>query len=344
MIIRFYFPFIFLILHFGTSAQGRGTINSPRDLGFSTFSIKGSLDTVNFIVSDTSLKIKKPVFIFCQGSLPFALFFKEDSLHTYQQAIPFNYEKYLSDYNFVVISKPAIPIFTTTADQEYFYVDPISRKTPEKYFRYNYLDYYVTAANDVINYLLKQKWVDKSKIVIAGHSQGSKIVSKVGALNKNVTHVIYLSGNPLGRFDQGIRQQRREALQKKISPDVAQRNIDSSYVLMRKMYANRDDDTTKGFGDSYKSMASFSEPLLPYLLKINVPLFVAYGTDDITSDYCDLLPLDFTRNGKNNLTLVPYLDCDHSFNRIKYDEQGKEVSREELWDKVANDFFTWLSR
>lgn len=29
--------------------------------------------------------------------------------------------------------------------------------------------------------------------------------------------------------------------------------------------------------------------------------------------------------------------------RVKYDKQGKEVSREELWDKVANDFFTWIN-
>ena len=75
-----------------------------------------------------------------------------------------------------------------------------------------------------------------------------------------------------------------------------------------------------------------------------MPLFAGYGTSDITSDYCDLLPLDFTRNNKTNLTLAPYLDCDHNFVRVKYDKQGHEISREELWDKVADDFFNWINR
>lgn len=343
MILQLYSIFLFLTLYVSAIAQIGRPINSPKDLGFSTFSIKGTLDTVNFIVSDTSLKIKKPIFLFCQGSLPYALFFKEDSVHIYQQAIPFDYEKHLKDYYFIVISKPAIPVFTTTADKDYFYINPVSKKTPEKYYRNNYLDYYVTAANDVINYLIKQKWVDKSKIVIAGHSQGSKIVSKLGAFNKNVTHVIYLAGNPLGRFDQGIRQQRRNVFLKKISSEEAQKNIDTLYSVMKKIYQNRN-DSANGFGDSYKAIASFSEPLLPALLKIDVPLFAAYGTEDITSDYCDLLPLDFTRNGKTNLTLVPYLDCDHNFFRVKYDKQGNEISREGVWNKVANDFFDWITR
>ncbi len=154
--------------------------------------------------------------------------------------------------------------------------------------------------------------------------------------------MIYLAGNPLGRFDQGIRQQRRDALLGKISSEEAQKNIDTLYSFIKKMYQNRNDVTGMP-GDTYKTWTSFSEPLLPYLLKIEVPLLVGYGTNDITSDYCDLLPLDFARNSKTNLTLKPYLDCDHNFTRVKYDKQGKEVSREELWDKVTNDFFTWIN-
>src|ERR1700712_4878620 len=175
------FPLL-LIIAFNVAGQRRSEINSARDMGFSTFSIKGTLDTVNFIVSDTSPDIKKPIFFFCQGSLPYALFYKEDSLHTYQQSIPFDYKKFTKEYYFVVVSKPAIPVFTSTADKDYYYIDPITKKTPDKYYRNNYLDYYVTAANDVLKYLLTKRWVDQSKIVIAGHSQGSKIVSKLAVL------------------------------------------------------------------------------------------------------------------------------------------------------------------
>jgi len=166
MTLRFHCIFLLLAISLNVVSQTNKPINSPKDKGFTTFSIKGTLDTVNFVVSDTSLTIKKPLFIFCQGSLPYALFYKEDSLHTYQQAIPFNYKKHLKEYYFVVISKPAIPVFTTTADKDYFYIVPVTKKTPEKYYRSNYLDYYVTTANDVINYLIKQKWLTNQRLLL----------------------------------------------------------------------------------------------------------------------------------------------------------------------------------
>lgn len=255
--------------------------------------------------------------------------------------MPFDYKKFLNEYYFVEISKPGIPIFSSTADSNYFYIDPETRQTPKKYWNNNYLDYYVTAANDVINFLIDQKWVDKSKLVIAGHSQGSKLVSKLGAINKQVTHVVYLAGNPLGRFDQNVRQFRREALLGKISSEEAQKNIDRLYLQWKKMCLNAN-NTDRTTGDSFKTITSFSEPLLPYLLKINVPVFVGYGTNDITADYCDLLPLDFDRLGKTNLTLKPYLDCDHNFSKVTYSKAGEIISKEDLWEKVSDDIFKWI--
>lgn len=331
----------FLLLTQFVFSQTHSAI-SPKDFGFTAFSIKGTLDKIDFIVSDTSFKTRKPIFLYCQGSLPYALFYKEDSLHTWNQTTPIDYKKHLDEYYFVEISKPGIPIFTSTADSDYYYIDPQTRQTPKKYWDNNYLDYYVTAANDVINYLFKQKWVDKSKLIIAGHSQGSKVVSKLGAINQKVTHVVYLAGNPLGRFDQYIRGERRDALLGKISAEEAQKNIDKLYSQWKKMCADSN-NTYRTSGDSYQSIMSFSQPLLPYLLKINVPLFVGYGTNDITSDYCDLLPLDFDRLGKTNLTMKPYLGADHNFSKITYDKTGKIISTEDLWEKVNDDIFKWIN-
>ncbi len=211
---HYYFIIVFFAISLNSVCQTK-IKNSPKDFGFTTFSIKGSKDNINFIVSDTTFRRKKPVFIFCQGSLPYALFYKEDSIHTWQQSIPFNYKKYLTTYNFVVISKPGIPVFTNTADSEYFYIDPITKRTPEKYLTNDNLDYRVSITNDVVNFLVKQSWVDKSNIIIAGHSEGSKIVAKVCATNKNISKAIFLAGNPYSRFDQGIRQIQRDILLKK---------------------------------------------------------------------------------------------------------------------------------
>lgn len=65
-------------------------------------------------------------------------------------------------------------------------------------------------------------------------------------------------------------------------------------------------------------------------MQIKAPLFIGYGTADNTSDYCDLLPLDFIRLDKHNYTLKPYAGYDHNFNNN--------------WDQVADDTFTWLKK
>ena len=46
---------------------------------------------------------------------------------------------------------------------------------------------------------MEKKWVAKSKLVLAGHSEGSTIAAKLATKNNKVTHLIYSGGNPNGR-------------------------------------------------------------------------------------------------------------------------------------------------
>ena len=336
------FPFILFLTICLNSFSQTTQKNSPKDFGFSTFKIKGSKDTINFIVSDTSFRIKKPIFIFCQGSLPYALFYKEDSIHTWQQSLPFDYKKCAKDFYFIVISKPGIPIFSYTADNDYFYIDPITKKTPRKYFDNDNLDYRVASTNDVINYLLKQKWVDKTEIVLAGHSEGSKVVAKVCARNKNVTNAILLAANPFSRFDQGIRQTQRDVLLGEKTSKEGQNEIDNLNKRIAYWYHHPNEVAPNGTKEKFRNYTSFYEPMLPYILRIKVPLFVAFGTKDIISENCNMLPFEFARTGKTNLTIKSYLDCDHGFVKKNYDNAGKVISSEEMFDKVSSDFFEWI--
>ena len=332
---------VFLLLPFLCFSQKKVSKNSPKDFGFTAIKIKGSKDSISFIVSDTTFKAKKRIFLFSQGSVPTALFWKEDATHTWRQFLPFSYEKYLDKYNFVIISKPGIPVFSYSADKNYYYIDPVTKKLPQKYNDDNYLDYYVDQANDVINYLVKQKWVDASGIVVAGHSQGSKVVSKLGVVNNHITQVVYLSGNPLGRYDQQIRQLRKDAMAGRISNEEAQKGIDTLYADWEAI--NKDPNNTQSTGgDTNKAWISFSTPLLSYLLEIKVPLFIGYGTADNVADYCDLLPLDFIRAGKHNYTMKPYSGYDHNFNQLTFDKDRNIASSNAHWDQVAKDIFDWL--
>ena len=167
------------------------------------------------------------------------------------------------------------------------------------------------------------------------------MVSKLGVINNHVTEVIYLSGNPLGRYDQNIRQLRKDAVAGKITDDEAQKEINLYYTQWKAINKDADNTHSDG-GDTNKGWVTFSAPLLSWLLKINAPVFIGYGTADNTSDYCDLLPLDFIRVGKYNYTMVPYLGYDHNFFEPVYNKQGKQVSTKGHWDDVANDIFSWL--
>lgn len=50
----------------------------------------------------------------------------------------------------------------------------------------NYLKNYVSREKVVLNFSYKQKWVDKPRIVLLGHSQGAKVSIKASVNNRKV--------------------------------------------------------------------------------------------------------------------------------------------------------------
>ena len=70
-------------------------------------------------------------------------------------------------------------------------------------------------------FLRKQKWVDNSKLIVAGHSQGSKVATVIALNNKKVTHLGLFGANPFGRIDQNIRNYINEDEIKEITWEIA---------------------------------------------------------------------------------------------------------------------------
>ena len=57
----------------------------------------------------------------------------------------------------------------------------------KEYVKADFLENYTNRAIKVLKFLHKQKWVDNSKLIIAGHSQGSKVATKIAKNYKAVT-------------------------------------------------------------------------------------------------------------------------------------------------------------
>ena len=306
------------------------------------FSIKTKNDTIDFIVLDTILNTKKPIFLFCQGSLRMPLFVKPEKEPIWMIGggiTNFDINEIRKEYHLVVISMPKTPVIVEekNLNKSYCYI-PNSSEPEEfdkEYLLADYLENYQKRGNEVLKYLRKQKWVDNSKLVVAGHSQGSKTATAITVSNKNVTHLGLFSANPFGRIDQLVRGERKAAEEKKITWQKADENINYRYQMLRDAY---NEEILKSQPDLL-AWKSFSKPQINGWLKITIPTYLAYATNDIASDLCDLVPLFYIQNSKNNLTYKRYLNLEHNF--FEVNEDGTTNYEKEHWKEVMNEFVKW---
>lgn len=317
-----------------------------KELDVYSFGITDGKDTIDFININTDLINAKPTIIFCQGSLPIPLIIEfEDGKKVITGINNFDYKKIAETYNLILISNPHIPVIANEGDLNYQYAyitdkdDPFSY--PQDYLNSNYLERYVERGNKVIEFLLRQDWVDNKRIYIAGHSQGAKVAAKIASENNRIAALGFLSGNPLGRIDQFVRQSRLSELKDELSPEKAQEEINKTYDWWKWVNEYADAPSQKG-EDSPRTIISFSTPVLPDLLKITAPVYIAYGTKDIAASYCDLLPVDFIRAGKMNYESVPYLGLEHNF--MEVDAAGKPIPEKCYWNEVMTGFVNWIER
>lgn len=328
--------FFLLIANFSFS-QKRNIINNES----TTFQLTNKDDNIDFIVFDTKLETKKPIFLWCQGSLPYPLYVNSnEGIWLIGGGITnFDIANITKNYYLVIISMPKTPLIAEENlinDSYWYFGNSKDKNIPtEEFQKADFLENYTNRAITVLDYLHKQKWVDNSKLMVAGHSQGSKVATKIAKNYKTVTKLGLFGANPFGRIDQNIRESRKDAEQKKITWEKADKEIEQQYEF----YRNANDPEKVKANINLIAWQSFSEPLIDDWLAIKKPIYLAYGTNDIASDLCDLVPLYFIRNHKNNLTFKRYLNLDHNF--FELNENGRADREKPHWNEVMNNFIDW---
>ncbi|MEA2097280.1 MAG: hypothetical protein U9P73_11405, partial [Candidatus Cloacimonadota bacterium] len=230
-------------------------------------------------------------------------------------------------YQLVILTKPFIP----------FYIDN-DFQIPQKYYETDSLDYQAKINSLVIDYLIDKRLIDSSKIVVCGVSHGSDVATQVALINKNVTHLACISGNGLLQTYNFINDVRKEYRNGKISESEAEKQIQYLFTQFKKIYANPD-SLQKWWGHTYKYWYSFfKESTINKLLKLSIPIFFAKGTEDESGciEGSDIIPIEFIRYNKNNLTYKSYWGVDHMFKRNK----GKRI--ESKHKIMTSDFWSWL--
>lgn len=309
---------------------------------YTQFQIKSKKDTIDIVIADTSLNVAKPLLLFCQGSQPVPLFldFGEQGIFP----VPlnnFDLEELNKYYHVAVISMPKTPIIAglKNLNKQYNYVTDTAnhRSYSTEYLKADYSENYVQRANKVLKFLRKQSWIDSDKIVVAGHSQGARVAVGIAYSNKHVTALGLFGYNPNGRIDQSIRRIRKNAEAGKISWEKA----DSLQQEQYEFYELIQNPDSIEKHPSLTSWKSFSKPTINELVQLKTPVYIAYGSEDIGADFCDLLPIYFIENNKNNYAINRYPNLEHNFFPI--DENGRPNHSEGKWELVMSEFIKWTN-
>lgn len=307
------------------------------------FSIEQEKDTIEFIIVDTLLEEKKPVFLWCQGSLPVPLFCEIENFGYYffgGGVSNFNYQEIANQYHLVIISMPKTPILARKENLNSGFQYIPNPEEPNQflteYIEADYLDNYVNRALVVLEFLRQQNWVDNEKLVVTGHSQGTKIATKIAIRNDDVTHLGLFAANPFGRIDQYVREARLNAQLGKISWEKADSLMNDNYEFYKQV--NNQDSITSN--PSLNAWKTFTQTYYDDWLTLDIPIYLAYGTEDRTSDLCDIVPLFFIEKGKDNLTIKRYLGLEHNF--FELNENGRANHEKGHWKEVMEEFIKWI--
>ncbi len=324
---------LFILVIFFT-CQVLAQKNTPEDFGFRHFQTIYKGETVDILLKSKKgdEQKKKPIFLFCQGSLPKPLIIKDGE--SVYGTFPFKTDSLERDYHIAIISKPFIPLVVEASllGHGFTYNDPLTKEFPVQYSDRNLLDYYVLRNLSVIDFLQKLDFVDDSTLVVAGHSEGSTIASKLAMKCKKVTHLIYAGGNPLGRILSIIAEAR---VTESDSTNFAEHEFDYWQQVV-----NDKNSMDNSKGDTHKATYDFSIPPIHYLEKLRIPVLVSYGTKDWSAPYNDYLRVEIMRQQKKNFTFKAYIGLEHNF--FPLTTTGEPNFDIFNWDNVANDWRNWL--
>lgn len=273
-------------------------------------------------------QITKPILFFCQGSLPIPLIICEDSICG--GTFPFDMNIFLEDFHLVIVSKPYIPVKSEVSElnSDYTFKDSTGN-FPNDYLIHNQLDFYYKRNNFIIKELCKESRFDKSKIIVAGHSEGATVAAKMASTNKDITHLIFASGNPLGRIMTMIQQSRKNETEEK---PYAENTFEYW------SYLNQSDDDS--LDPSSITNKGFSNPPMEYLDKLKIPVLIVYGTKDASAPYNDYYRALCIRERKSNIHFNAYIGLEHNF--FGTDLAGKPNYDDFRWNQVAGDWLKWI--
>jgi len=305
------------------------------------FCLTTTTDTIHFLKYDT-INEKKPFLLFIQGSMPMPLIMEHADGNLEANHFRIFNKSVFEQFNVVEISQPNTPPIVNVKNLNYLY-SYVKSDNPydfdKTYMKRNVSETYVERANEVINCLMQQNWIDNDSIFVYGHSQGAYTAAHLAAENNHVKAIAFSSTNPFGRY-QGIMQTiRGKAINKQISEEEAQKQIETHWKYWD-YYCYATELPENWTGDLPATTLSFSQSVVDILANLKQPVFVVYGTRDYHSITSELLPIYFGFAKKTNYKMHPMLGRGHNFELV--DDNGNRVGNDIKWGEVVDEFVKFV--
>jgi esterase/lipase len=309
-------------------------------------------DTIKYhIYSKGKIGDKSKILFFFQGSGPKPLFQKGTFIDTlkvnvdgeikkeiknstwFGTSVPVNLDKIPEEYLFVVISKKGVPFLDI--DNQF--------KPNQLYYENEGLNYRVWQGDKVIKDITKKLLKKPEKIVILGHSEGSDVVAKLGHTNKKVTHIGYWAGGANTQYYEYALMIQKSVLKGEMTQEEGLKEIDSLFSEIKNIQNEPKNTSKEWWGNTYRRWSQFTEPPIDNLLKIEKPIYIAVGAKDksVPFESSLLIPIEFIRHNKNNLTFKMFPNYNHSF-AIEPKTENEKIVREFM--NVFEDFMRWVEQ
>jgi len=318
----------------------------PSDWGLRGFHIKNAqLGDINFYVTENGIDQEKALIFIAQGSggLPTMIVVQYGEKTTQLGTVPPDIiTKFSDQFHVAYIGKAGTPFCDTVTVEKFNPMEILENYPPsEEYIQKCGLEWQVQASLLVIDSLCNMLPVSGDKVVALGVSEGGRVVPRLAAENKNITHLVCMLSGGLNQFYSSIINKRIDAVSGKITHQEAQVIIDSLFCVYEKIYSDPHSTEKSWYGHPYQRWASFCTDIpLERLVQLEIPIYFLSGSADRNTPVlqADYIKLEFLRLGKTNLTYSVLPGCEHSlYEVVVVDGKEKGIShRDEAFSMVVD--------
>lgn len=222
---------------------------------------------ITFFVSQTTQKKPLPLVVFINGSGGQSAFQKTaDGIvgdYPYDQIL-----KAINDRaRLMIVEKPGAQLFSPRG------------KSSQEFLKEYTLERWTEANNAAITAMRTSPDIDKSKLLVIGHSDGGQVATHLARINSSVTHVASLAGGgPTHLFDMAYAASGGEQ-----QKQVSSAEVERVYQQWQKIKADPNSITKTAWGHPYIRWSSFfSSSSLEDLLHCKTKAYLVQGTADLS--------------------------------------------------------------